>query len=197
MPRRDLQGADGVPAATTSGQQLATIGQLTRPLRSGRGLAAFGLVVVLTAQALPPASVSGWLTNLVGVVLTTWGAVRVTGWVARLRGRRSLTETAMGIGLVGVADALTITVAQGPQDRVKSWALGIAAIGSGLLGLALTVSGALDSRQERRLINDSPLPDAKTPPGLALTESETRPLRQTLALTAVSLLTTLVIAFTR
>lgn len=176
--------------------------RLTKPLRAGSRLAITGLVVVLAAQALTPASVNAWLLNLVGVILTAWGGVRVLTWVARLRGRRSLTEAAVGIGLLGAAEALTVTAAQGPQDRENTWILGIAAIGFAVLGLALMGSAVADFRGEARRSETPPQPPEGAitkpqPAGTPLQEHEVSVLRLTLAVVTVSCLVTLVVSFIR
>ena len=135
-------------------------GRLTKPLQSGNRLVVAGLLIVLVALVLNPANRLTWAVNLVGVVVTTWGAVRVSTWIARLRGRRSLTENAIGVGLVGAAAAMTITAAQGPQDRENTWILGISAVSFAILGLALMITSLFDHRGEQRMI-DNPAP----PPG--------------------------------
>lgn len=177
--------------------------RLAKPLRTGSRTAVVGLVVVLGAQTLDPGSRPAWLANLAGAVIVTWGTIRVVNWVARLRGRRSLTEAAIGIGLTGAAAAMTITAAQGPQNRENSWILGISAIGFSLLGLALLGSAIADSREELRRIEDPPPPPPKDaisvpqPPGTCLQEREVAILRMTLAVVTVTYTATVAIAFLR
>jgi hypothetical protein len=177
--------------------------RLTKPLRSGSRMAVVGLVVVLGAQALDPVGRPAWLANLAGVVIATWGTVRVVSWVARLRGRRSLTEAAIGIGLTGAAAAMTITSAQGPQNRENSWILGISAIGFSLLGLALLGSAIADSREESYRIENPPPPPPKDavsvpqPAGSSLHEREVVILKMTLVVVTVTYTAIVAIAFLR
>lgn len=177
--------------------------RLYKPLRSGNRLAIIGLLVVLLALVLDPALRITWAVNLAGVGATTWGAVRVTTWLVRLRGRRSLTEAAVGIALVGAAAAMTITTAQGPQGRENSWLLGIAAIGFALLGVAMVVTAAVDHRSERRHIENPPPPPAEDAttrpqsPGTLLRPLESQLLRLTLAVTTATYVAITTIAFLR
>jgi hypothetical protein len=177
--------------------------RLTKPLRSGSRLAMIGLVVTLAGQAAPPGPPLGWLLNLAGVVAATWGVVRVAHWVARLSGRRSLSELAIGLGLVGASDALAISAAQSSFDREHDWTLGIAAALIAALGLSLAASGIVDFRKEQRQIDDpppAPGPDAISEPqhpGRQLQEYQSTPLRTTLIIASVSMLITLVVVFVR
>jgi hypothetical protein len=177
-------------------------GRLLQPLRSGIRLVVVGMVIVLLALLLDPTSRLCWVANLAGVGLSTWGAIRVTTWLARLRGRRSLTETAVGIGLTGAAAAMTITAAQGPQDRENTWILGISAIAFALLGIALIITAAFDHRGEQRLMDNPPEPregaiSKPQHPGTPLRSHESQFLRLTIAVTAACYVAITAIAFLR
>jgi hypothetical protein len=177
--------------------------RLIKPLRSGNRLAIAGLLIVLLALVLDPAARATWMVNVAGVAASTWGAIQATTWLAHLRGRRSLTEAAVGIALVGGAAAMTIITAQGPQDRENSWLLGISAIGFALLGLALVITSAVDHRGERRIIENPPPPPAEGAitkpqhPGVRLALHESQLLRLTLAVTAANYVAIVIIAFLR
>ncbi len=178
----------------------AVDGQLTKPLRSGRSMAIVGLAAVLAAEAFGGTSRMTWLLGLLGVIAATSGAVRTTRWSARLHERRSLTEIAVGLFLVGTADAMTVTAAAGPQDRENTAILIISAIGFALLGTALLGSGVADFRRERRWIEDpasAPAPDPTSrpqPPGTRVTAWETGFLRVTLGVSALTLVAAPVLA---
>lgn len=177
--------------------------RLTKPLQSGSRLAVIGLVVTLAAQAAEPGPPLGWFLNLVGVVAATWGTVRVCSWVAQLTGRRSLIETAIGIGMIGAGDALAISAAQSPFDRGQNWTLAIAGFLIAVLGLSLMASGVMDFRKEAQQIENPPPPpgpDAITEPqhpGRPLQEWQSKPLRLTLIVGPASMLITLAVAFLR
>jgi hypothetical protein len=178
--------------------------RLTKPLRSGRSLAIAGLVAVLLAGVFDPAT-SGLplLLNLAGVGAATWGGIRVTTWVARSRGRRSLTETAIGFGLVGAADLLAVLAAQGSEDRENRVIFMLVAALSVVLGVALLGSGLVDFRREGRRIGSpdpEPEPGAVTrpqPAGLALLAADGVFLRLTLATAGVTFAAALVLVLVR
>jgi hypothetical protein len=177
-------------------------GRLLQPLRSGSRLVVVGMLIVLLALLLDPTSRLSWVANLAGVGASTWGAIRVTTWLAKLRGRRSLTETAVGIGLTGAAAAMTITTAQGPQDRENSWMLAMSAISFALLGVALIASAAFDHRGEQRLMDNPPEPregaiSKPQHPGTPLRSHESQFLRLTVAVTAACYLAVTAVSFLR
>jgi hypothetical protein len=167
--------------------------RLTRPLRSGNQLTMVGLAIVVLAQLPGPVSRIAWLLNLAGVVATTWGSVRVTTWLARFCGRRSLTEAAIGIGLVGTAVAVTITISEGPLNRADDWTVGIAAVGFAVLGLALIGTAVAAYRAELDQIENPPPADPPKgaisrpqPAGVRLPDRDAKVLRLTSSLAAAS-----------
>ncbi|HET9655782.1 MAG TPA: hypothetical protein VFP72_10545 [Kineosporiaceae bacterium] len=179
-------------------------GRLLKPLRTGRALAIAGLVAVLAAQVFDPASSRlPLLLNVAGVAGATWGAVRVSTWVARLRGRRSLTETALGLFLVGGSDLLAVLAAQGPENRENRVIFMLVGAFGAVLGGALLLSAALDFRTEARRIAEpdpEPAPGAITrpqPAGTALHAVDAGFLRITLGVCATTLVVALVLVLVR
>ena len=177
--------------------------QTGKPLQTGSRLTIIGLLVVLLALALDPTSTITWLVNLAGVGATTWGAVRVLNWLVHLRGRRSLSEASVGVFLMGSAAAMTITTAQGPQDRGNSWLIGISAVGFALLGLSLIATAVVDHRGEhRRIINPPPPPPPGSitepqPPGTLLLPQESSTLRLTVAISSICFMAIVAISLLR
>lgn len=137
------------------------------------------------------------------VLAATIGVARVTSALARLHGRRSLTEIGLGLGLIGGADALILLATAGDLVRVWVWGLLMAATGGGLLGLLLVSSGAAGHRDERRRIAGPPPPPPGPgdplphPPGEPLRASEIGLLRVALVASATAFAVTLVTAFLR
>lgn len=179
-------------------------GRLLKPLRTGRTLAVAGLAAVLVALVFdPPNSRLPLLLNVAGVAGATWGAVRVSTWVARLRGRRSLTEAALGLFLVGGADLLAVLAAQGPEGRENRVIFMLVGAFGAVLGGALLVSAALDFRTEARRIAEpdpGPTPGAITrpqPAGTALHTVDAGFLRLTLGIGATTFVIALVLALVR
>jgi hypothetical protein len=174
-----------------------------KPLQTGSRLAVLGVLIVLLTLLLDPASPITWLVNLAGVGATTWGAIRVLTWLTHLRGRRSLNEGAVAVFLMGATAAMTITTAQGPQDRGSSWLIGISAVGFAVLGLSMIATAFVDYHRERLLIINPPPPpppDATSqsqPPGVLLLPHEVPILRLVLTLTTLCYTEIIVVSFLR